>query len=143
MPRRAKKTVTDLSYGLRRTWRRVHVATPSPYIVALLVTSICIFILGGGIYDLLEKPIALIPLRGRWIFYYPTQLHMQVLNESLIVMLLYALGVGGLILAYHSTKYEYRPRQAYTTLMLGVIFIFIAFLALEFILGQKLGSSLF
>jgi len=116
LPRRAKKTVTDLSYGLRRTWRRVHVATPSPYIVALLVTSICIFILGGGIYDL---------------------------NESLIVMLLYALGVGGLILAYHSTKYEYRPRQAYTTLMLGVIFIFIAFLALEFILGQKLGSSLF
>jgi len=66
LPRRAKKTVTDLSYGLRRTWRRVHVATPSPYIVALLVTSICIFILGGGIYDLLEKPIALIPLRGRW-----------------------------------------------------------------------------
>lgn len=142
MSKRTKKTARDLSYGLKRTWRRVLLARPSLYIIALLTTGICIFILGGGVYDLLEKPIALIPLRGRWIFYYPMQLHMQVLNESLIVMLIYALGVAGLILTYQSTKYEYRPRQAFTTLMLGIIFIFIAFMALEFILGQKLGTSM-
>jgi hypothetical protein len=133
--------VTDLSYDFRKSWRRILLARPSPFVVAFLAVGFSIFILGGGIYDLLEKPLALLPLQGRWIFYYPSDLNAQFLNESLFIMILYGVGVVGSILIYQSTKYEYRPKQAYMTLMLGFVFVFLAFLALEFALGLKFSGS--
>ena len=108
---------------------------PSPLFVAALMVALSIFLLGGGIYDIVVKPFALLPgLPGRYIFYVPYRLHEQTLNQSLIAMILYTLGFGGFLLVYQSTKYVHKPRQAFTMLLLGAVLVIIAFSICETII---------
>ncbi|NIW16434.1 hypothetical protein GWM83_01875, partial [Candidatus Bathyarchaeota archaeon] len=99
---------------------------------------ISIFLLGGGLYDLLEKPlVAAIAAGGRIIFYYPYGTGEQFLAESLFVMIVYALAAVGLLLAYESTKYAYRPRQAFMLLVVGFTFVFAAYICVEYLLRAR------
>ena len=54
-------------------------------------------------------------------------------------MILYALGVSGFILIYQSTKYVYRPRQAYLMLVIGVSIVALTYIFVELSLRQKIG----
>jgi len=115
-------------------------AKPSLLVMAFAVIGLCIFLLGGGVYDVLTEQLLIGYPAGRLIFYYPRRLHDQVLLESLTVMIGYAMGVAGFLLTYQSTKYAYKPRQAFMLLLTGVVLIFLAYLYIEYVLWLKIGS---
>ena len=124
-------------YSLKRFIDKVSSLKPSTNLVAVVALAAVIFILGGGIYNLASRPLVILPLRGRWIFYYPYRVNEQMLNESVTVMILYALGVTGLIFIYQSTKYLYKPRRAFASLIFGITLLLIAFFSVEYLLGLK------
>jgi len=71
------------------------------------------------------------------ITFYPYGINEQLLGESLLVMMLYGLGVVGLILTYQSTKFAYRPRQAYILLFIGICLVMLSYIFIELSLRQK------
>ena len=93
-----------------------------------------IFLLGGGIYDIVEQPIIAFMSGGRIIPYYPEELNEQLVGESVATMILYFLGIMGLILTYQSTKYAYNPREAYTMMIIGLLLFAIGWVLVEFYL---------
>ena len=54
--------------------------------------------------------------------------------------MLYALGFAGLLAIYQSTKYAYKPRQAYMMLIIGVSLLLLAYIFLEDAILIKIGS---
>ena len=132
MTRRVKRNLASLSYMLQRAYWKIVTAKPSVMVFAVAIIAASIFLLGGGVYDLLEKPFFAIFIQERFIGVYPYSLNEQLLAESIFVMLIYAIGAGGLLLTYQSTKYAYRPRQAFMFLLIGVIFIVVAYIAVEY-----------
>ena len=135
---RIKKRLSSLSYYLQKTYRKVSTAKPSLLITSIIVIGITVFLLAGGIFSVLESvkyPVALYA-GGRFLFFYPS-LNEQIISEGVLVTVLYALGVSGLALIYQSTKYAYKPRQAYLTLFLGVSMFLIAYALIEYLITSK------
>jgi len=114
---------------------------PSVTIVTIVVLAFSVFNLAGGVYDLLEKPVSLLPTAraGGWTFLYRGSLNVQTLNESIISALLYGLGLSGLYMLFRSTRFAYRPRNAYLLLMLGFVMTFIVVYYSVSLLNQKIG----
>jgi len=137
---RLSRRFSSFAFSLRRLYRGALRAKPSPLLLAFLAIGGAVFLMGGGVYDILEKPLGILPgLQGRWIFYWPYDINEQSLNESIIVIIYYALGALGFLLAYQSTRYAYRPRQAWWLLVLGATFIIISFwFGLEHLISLKL-----
>ncbi|MCK4476971.1 hypothetical protein KAU88_00365 [Candidatus Bathyarchaeota archaeon] len=134
MSRKARKGVSSLSYHLQKTYWKLVTLKPSTLLLATLAIAASIFLLGGGIYDILEQPVVAFISGGRIIPYYPQALNEQLLGESMAAMILYSLGITGLILMYQSTKYAYNPREAYTTLLIGLLLLLIGWMLVEFFL---------
>ena len=133
---------SSLSYSFQKVSWKAATYRPSLRLIAVSLIGISVFLLGGGVYDILMNPAAIFPLSpGRFIFYYPRLLHEQILNESIGIMILYALGALGLLLIYQSTKYIRNPRQVSFILRIGVALILIAFVAVEAILYWKLNYT--
>lgn len=75
---------------------------------------------------------------SRILFFYPYSVHEQAVLESFLVMTSYAMGFLGVFLMYQSTKYAYKPRQAYILLLSGVVFLLVAYIYVENLLWSKL-----
>ncbi len=132
MARQIKRRISSLSFFMQKAYWKIVTAKPSIFVIATIVVAGSIFLLGGGIYDILEKPLtAIVAAGGRIIVVYPYALNEQFLVESIIVMTLYAIGVVGFFLTYQSTKYAYRPRQAFILLLMGCVLIITAYLLME------------
>jgi len=117
-------------------------AKPSIFAVALIATAFSIFLLGGGVYDILEQPLVAIPIgSSKIIFYYPYSVYEQTVLESLYVMMTYGLGVAGVLVIYQSTKYAYKPRQAFIMLLCGVVLILLSYFYIENLINSKLTVS--
>jgi len=135
---RIVKWFTSLGFTLRRTYEKVSTAKPSVFIVAAIITAFSLFLLAGGVYDILEQPLAAIPFGRRVLFFYPYTLQAQAVIESVGVMISYAMGVAGILLMYQSTKYAYKSRQAFMMLLSGVVLIVIAYIYIENLVFSKL-----
>ncbi len=109
---------------------------PSPSLIAFLLIVISIFILGGGVYDIMEKPISVLPTPANPQFYYPGMTD-QTLNESMIFMFLLIIGVSGGYISFRSTRHAYRPREARMFLSIGITMMMIAFIGFEVLMGWK------
>jgi hypothetical protein len=132
LARGLRRRISSLAFSMQKAYWKMVTAKPSIFATAVLVVAASLFLLGGGIYDLLEKPLLLIVAAGgRIVTYYPYALNEQFLVESMIVMVIYALGVVGFLLAYQSTKYAYRSRQAYRLLLVGCVLVVIAYIFIE------------
>ena len=117
---------------MQKAYWKIVTAKPSIFFTAVLVVAASLFLLGGGIYDLLEKPLlAIVGAGGRIITYYPYSINEQFLVESILVMVTLTIGVAGFLLTYQSTKYAYRSRQAYRLLLVGCVLIVIAYIFIE------------
>jgi hypothetical protein len=55
-------------------------------------------------------------------------------------MALYVLGIVGLLAMYQSTKYAYKPRQAYMMFLVGVLLIFMAYILIEAVVQLKING---
>ena len=130
-----RRKISSFAHYIRKVYWKILIKRPSPLFIASVSIIIAIFLLGGGIYDILEKPMMLLPgLQGRYIFYVPYRLHEQTLNQSIFAMILYALGFAGFLLTYQSTKYAYKPRQAFTLLLIGAVLTVLAYSICEIII---------
>lgn len=132
-----KKTFSSITRFMQKAYWKIVTTKPSLFFMAALAIAGSIFLLGGGVYDILEAAagkllIAIVTSGGRFIAYYPYSLNEQFLVESIVIMALYAIGIVGFLLAYQSTKYAYRPRQAFMLLMVGCIFIVVAYVFSEY-----------
>lgn len=134
MSRRARKGASSLSYHLQKTYWRLVTLKPSTIFLSALALGASVFLLGGGIYDILEQPIIAFVSGGRIIPYYPQALNEQLLGESIASMVLYSFGIIGLILMYRSTKYAYNPREAFTWLLIGSVLLLLGWGIIEFFL---------
>jgi hypothetical protein len=129
------KKFSSWGYSLQKITTKLATYRPSRSFIAAIAMSVAIFLLGGGIYDILMEPVAAIPLgSGRFLSFIPYQIHEQLLLGSLAVMILYALGTTGLLLIYRSTKYVRNPRQVSFLTKIGVAFILVSFAAIEIVL---------
>ena len=126
------KRISGLAFSLQKTYERILTAKPSLFVVGILVVGASLFLLGGGIYDVLIKPIvAIVASGGRIISFYPYGITEQLLLESVIIMVFYAMGFAGFLIAYRSTKYAYSPRQAYRFLLVGCALLLISYVLVE------------
>ena len=121
---------------MRKAYQRILNIKVSWLIIALVAVAASIFLLGGGVYDIIVKP----PLVSKWKLkpFVDYRLNEQVLSESIIVMLLYTIGFVGLVTMYLSTKYVYNPRQAIVLLLVGAVLVILAYFFCENIISGKL-----
>jgi len=138
MSLKVKKRISSISYSMNRLYKRISTAKPSTLALSIMAVAFAVFLLGGGLYDIIMKPLPAVYYGGRFIFLYP-QLSEQFVTDSIIATILYSLGVIGLISIYQSTKYVYKPRQAYMMFLVGVTLLLIAYIFLEAIIKSKIG----
>ena len=126
------KRLSSLAFSLQKTYGRIVTAKPSIFIVAIAVVAASLFLLGGGVYDILIKPlVAIVVSGGTIVSFYPYGITEQFLLESITIMIFYALGVVGFLIAYRSTKYASSPRQAYRFLLIGCALLLVAYILVE------------
>jgi hypothetical protein len=138
-----KRRFGDLGYGLRKhRLPTTEAMTPSTTLIILAIIAFVVFILVGGIYDILEKPLAILPkATSGWTFIYRGSINQQTINESLVSGLLYVLGIVGLYMLFRGTRMAYRPRQAYILLILGVVVLLITVYYASTMLQDKITTS--
>jgi len=138
MSRKVKKKVSSMSFSINRLYRKISTARPSTLITSAIVIAIAVFLFGGGLYNIIMKPLPSFYSREfGFLFLYP-RLSEQFITDSLIAMILYSLGIIGLIVVYQSTKYAYKPRQAYMMFLVGFILLLIAYIFLEATIHVKI-----
>lgn len=140
MSRKVKRRVSSLSFSMSRLYHRISTLKFSSLIIAVITMSFAVFLFGGGLYDIIVKPLPSFYRGGTFLFLYP-QLSEQFIADSLIAMILYSLGILGLVALYQSTKYAYKPRQAYMMFMVGAILVFIAYIFLETTIALKIAGQ--
>jgi hypothetical protein len=124
---------------MNKLYRRVSTTKPSTFILSIIAIAIAIFLFGGGLYDLAMKPYPVYYSETTgYLFLYP-QISEQFISDSMVATILYSLGVVGLLVMYQSTKYAYKPRQAYMMLMVGAVLLLLAYIFLEAAIQQKMG----
>lgn len=142
-PWRIRRALGNVAYRLRIV-RAPGAAglKPSWTVLFIVVIGLTVFLLAGGVYDLLEKPVSLLPRssQGGWTFIYPSGIGEQTLNESILSALLYLIGLGGLYMLFRSTRFAYRPRNAYILLMVGFVTTILVIYYAGALLSQKAGG---
>jgi hypothetical protein len=130
MSKSVKKNVSNLSFSLNRIYRTLTNSRPSNLIIPIAAIGFAVFLFGGGLYDIIVQPLPAVYYGGRFLFLYP-QLSEQFIGDSIVAMTVYALGIIGLLSVYQSTKYVYKPRQAYMMMIIGVVLLLLAYIFLE------------
>jgi len=109
---------------------------PLNAIILFLLVSMSIFILGGGVYDIMERPMSILPTPSQPVYYYQGMTD-QTMTESLTFMFFLVIGVVGGYVSFRSTRHAYRPREAKMYLLIGVTMLVFAFLGCKALLMAK------
>ena len=136
--KKLKRRASSTSFSLSRWFRKISTAKPSSFVTSIIVISYAIFLFGGGLYTIISSPIPAFYTGKGFLFLYP-ELGSQFISDTVIAVMLYAIGFVGLLAVYQSTKYAYKPRQAYMMLVIGVTLLLLAYIFLEDAILIKLG----
>lgn len=139
MSQKMKKAATSASFSMNRFYRRLSTAKPSSLVISIVAMAVAVFFFGGGLYDIIVKPYPAVYYGGRFLFLYP-QLSEQFISDSIVSMILYSLGIVGLITMYQSTKYAYKPRQAYLMFLVGIVLVLITYIVLQATIQIKISG---
>jgi hypothetical protein len=137
--KKAKRRAAETSFSLSRWFRKISTARPSSFIISIIVVAYAVFLFGGGLYTLISSPLPAFYTGKSFIFLYP-DLGQQFISDSIIAIMLYGIGFAGLLAIYQSTKYAYKPRQAYMMLVIGVTLLLLAYIFIEDAIQIKLGG---
>ena len=140
MSSKIKKSSSSVSFSLSRWFRKISTAAPSSLIITVVGISYAMFIFGGGLFTLISHPLPSAYYNGKFYFLYPS-ISSQFISDTVVSMILYALGFIGLFIIYQSTKSAYKPRQAYMMLVIGVTFLLLAYIFLEGAISLKLSGG--
>jgi hypothetical protein len=136
--KKVKRRASSMSFSLSRWFRRISTARPSSFIITVIVIAYAVFLFGGGLYTIITQPLPAVYYGKSFLFIYP-ELGSQFVSDTVIAVMLYAIGFVGLLAVYQSTKYAYKPRQAYMMLVIGVTLLLLAYIFLEDAILIKLG----
>jgi hypothetical protein len=131
--RKAKKIAVSLSYSFQKLYTKISTTKPSTFALAVIAMAVSVFLYGGGLHLIIVKPLPAMYYGGRFLFVYP-QLSEQWVSDSVIATILFSMGAAGAMFIYQSTKYAYKPRQAYLTFMIGAVLLFVSYISLEAVL---------
>lgn len=142
IPWRLQRSFGNFGYSFRifRTPSTARKMKPSTTVSIIIALAFVGFVLAGGVYDILEHPISLLPTTSGYSVLIRGTLGQQTLNESLIAAFLYMLGLGGLYMLLRSTRFAYRPRNAYMLLMIGTITVLVVAYYSNAMMISKLGG---
>ena len=140
LPWKLQRTLSSLGYSLRIFRAPTRRMKPSTTVMLLVVLGFVGFILAGGIYDILERPLSLLYSPSGVSVLIKGTLGQQTLNESLMAMFLYMLGLGGLYMLMRSTRFAYRPRNAYLLLVLGTVTVLLVVFYSNSLITSKIGG---
>ena len=115
---------------------RISSMKPSKSFISLSIVALSIFILGGGVYDIMEQPLAVLPTPGN-PGYYPDITH-QFLTESIAFIFFLIIGISGGYISFRSIRSSYRSREAKMFLVIGVLMLFTAVIGSELALQTKI-----
>ena len=130
MSKKVKRHVSSTSFSLSRLFSKISTAQPSSFVISIVVIAYAIFLFGGGLYTIISSPIPAYYTGKGFLFLYP-DLGQQFISDTVIAVMLYAIGFVGLLAVYQSTKYAYKPRQAYMMMVIGVTLLLLAYIFLE------------
>ena len=139
MSKKAKRRASSMSFSLSRWFSRLSTTKPSSLVISIVVIAYAIFLFGGGLYTIISSPLPAFYTGRGFIFLYP-ELGRQFIADTVIAVMLYAIGFAGLLAIYQSTKYAYKPRQAYMMMVIGVSLLLLAYIFLEDAIMIKLGG---
>lgn len=137
MSDKVKKQASSLSFSLSKWFRRISTAKPSTFIISIAVIGGAIFLLGGGLYDIIAQPLIAFYNGQRFYFLYP-DVSSQFIFDTVVSGILYLAGFAGLLAIYQSSRHAYNPRQAYMTMIVGVALLSIAYIFVEYFIHIKL-----
>lgn len=140
MSNKVKKQATSLSFSLSRWFSKISTAKPSTFLVTATVLAATLFLFGGGLYDIINRPLPAVYYNSRFYFLYP-DLGSQFLFDTVISVILYLVGFIGLLTVYQSSKHAYNPRQAYMMLIIGATFLLLTYIFLEYFIRLKLSGG--
>ncbi len=140
MTQSIKRKTSSVSYSFTKLYRKISKTKPSIFVISIIAIAFAIFLFGGGLYSIIMKPLPAIYYGGRFLFLYP-QLSEQFITDSIVATILYSLGVIGLIAIYQSTKYAYKPRQAYMMFAIGVTLLLLTYIYLETTIQMKVSGT--
>jgi hypothetical protein len=138
MSKKVKRHASSTSFSLSRVFSKISTAQPSSFAISIVVIAYALFLFGGGLYTIISSPIPAYYTGTSFLFLYP-DLGQQFISDSVIAVMLYAIGFVGLLAVYQSTKYAYKPRQAYMMMVIGVTLLLLAYIFLEDAILIKLG----
>ena len=108
-----------------KTGKTSKLMIPKRYI-SFAVVLFCLFILGGGIYNILEEPPSIIPLQSGYSSLHP-YLNEQTSTEGYVVLLINSFIITGFYMTYRSTLIAYNRTSANRWLMAGIALIILGF----------------
>jgi len=140
MSRKVRRGISSASFSMSKLYQRISKLKLSTLIISVLVMGFTVFLLGGGLYDVIQAPLPAATYQGRILIVYPG-LSEQFLGDSAVAMMIYSVGIAGILLMYQSTRYAFKPRQAYLMLMIGLVFLFVAYVFLEATIAYKIAGK--
>jgi hypothetical protein len=143
-PKNLKKTTSSsassLSFTLSRWYRKISSIQPSTFVVTAIMVGYAIFLFGGGMFTIINKPLPSAYFNSKFYFLYP-DIGNQFISDTVISVILYTLGFVGLLSIYQSTKSAYNPRQAYMMMVIGITLVLLSYIFLEGSIQFKLNRG--
>lgn len=129
--RRIRRFLDDLSRGSLRAPKSLKTLILAAFVI------FCVFISGGGIYDMLDNPPSIVPgPGGTWLAIHPYTGE-QTLNESVVAMFLNACMFGGLLIAYKSSQETRNSKKANYMLIVGLALVLLGLAGSHYLLQLK------
>ena len=138
MSRDEKKKV--VSYRVKRLGERLDQAwnfLKSEQTVLILIFAFALFLLAGGIFDIVENTQPVIGSGNNILFICPFGLSCQTTYESVGAAAFFAITFLGVFLMYQSTRRLHEPRYSNQLLLFGSLIFIFGFLSITVILQQK------
>ena len=121
--------------ALKKTGKSSKVQIPKKYLQVGIVVF-CVFIIGGGFYNLLENPPIAIPMENGYSSLHP-YMSDQTVTEGYVIMLTNLFMIIGFWLTYKSSQVAYDRTKANRYLMMGIIMIIVGLAGNYVILNIK------
>lgn len=137
MSHKAKRRAYSELSPFQRWLQKISDIKPSALVITIILISYVVFLFGGALFAIVN-PLFPPYINNNFIFIYP-DLTAQFISENIISVIMYLMGFAGIIYLYRSTKFVYKPRQAYMNAIIGAALILLAYLFLEGFLLRKIG----
>ena len=137
MSHKAKRRAYSELSPFQRWLQKISDFKPSALVITIILISYAVFLFGGALFAIVN-PLMPPYINNNFIFIYP-DITSQFISENIISVTIYLMGFAGIIYLYRSTKFVYKPRQAYINAIMGASLLLIAYLILEGVLLRKIG----